>query len=180
MAYYYLVASLVPLTLDSDVFHTPEDFFESCKHLLSHHDREDLERVVNGKPETAHHPFVQQWLRRENQLKNALVFARTARLSISPKQFLREPEEIHRSCASVAAEILSKQNPLEKERTLDAYRWQFLDELAANDYFGMSSVFSFILKLKLVIRWKSLNEEKGRDVVKKLLDGTCGKIRYGM
>lgn len=170
----------MPLTLDSDVSHTPEDFFESCKHLLSFQDREDLERVVNGKPETVCHPFIQQWLWRENQLKNALVFARTARLHINPQQFLREPEEIGRNSASVAAEILSKQNPLEKERTLDAYRWQLLDELAASDYFGVSSLFSFILKLKLVMRWKSFNEEKGRDVVRGLLDSTCEEIRYGM
>lgn len=113
-------------------------------------------------------------------MKNALVFARTARLHINPQQFLREPEEIDKNSVSVAAEILSKQNPLEKERTLDAYRWQILDELAASDYFGISSLFSFILKLKLVMRWKSFNEEKGRDVVRRLLGSTCGEIPYGM
>ena len=56
MAYYYLVASLVPLTLDGNVSFTPEEYFELWKNLLSSQDRKDLGYIINGQPESAWHP----------------------------------------------------------------------------------------------------------------------------
>ncbi len=180
MTYYYLVASLVPLTLDGDVSSTPEGFFELCKNMLTSQDRKDLEYVINGQPEYARHPFVRKWLRSENQLKNAIVVARTARLNIDSHQFLRGNEEIDIKDAKAITGALNKQYPLEKELALDKYRWKLLDEMANDDFFGMPSIFSYVLKLKLIMRWKSLNDEKGRDVLEKLFERKSKEICYGM
>ncbi|MBM4055166.1 MAG: DUF2764 family protein [Planctomycetes bacterium] len=180
MAYYYLVASLVPLTLEGDVSFTPGEFFESCKNMLDSQDRRDMEYVINDQPEFARHPFVRKWRQSEIHLKNALVAARTARFHIDARPFLKDDAEIGINEAKVAAEALGKQNPLEKELALDKYRWRVLDELASADFFGMSSIFSFVLKLKLIMRWKSLNDEKGRDVVEKLFERKSKEICYGM
>ncbi len=179
MAYYYLVASLVPLTLDGDAAFTPEEYFESSKNMLTSQDRKDLAYVINGQPESARHPFVRKWKGRENQLKNAIAVARTARLHIDSHQFLRGNEEIDRKDAKAIAEAFNKQNPLEKELALDTYRWKLLDEMARDDFFGMPSIFSYVLKLKLIMRWKSLNDEKGHDVLKKLFERTAKEICYG-
>ncbi|MCF6148999.1 MAG: DUF2764 family protein [Candidatus Kuenenia sp.] len=180
MAYYYLVASLIPLTLESDISFTPGEFFDSCKNMLSSQDRQDLEYVINDQPESARHPFVKKWLRTENQLKNAIAAARTARLHIDSHQFLRGDAEIGINETKVTAEALSKQNPLEKELVLDTYRWRLLDELARDDFFGMSSIFSFVLKLKLIMRWKLFSDAKGRDVLEKLFGRKSEEICYGM
>lgn len=180
MAYYYLVASLVPLTLDSDISFAPEDFFESCKNMLTSQDRKDLEYVIIGQSESARHPFVKKWLRSENQLKNAIATARTARLHIDSHQFLLGNAEIGINEAKVAAEALGKKNPLEKELVLDTYRWRLLDGLARDDFFGMSSIFSFVLKLKLIMRWRSFSDAKGRDVLEKLFERKSEEICYGM
>ena len=180
MAYYYLVASLVPLTLDGDVSFSPEEFFESCKKMLTSRDRKNLEYVINGQPASARHPFVRKWLSSENQLKNAIAAARTARLNIDSHQFLRGNTEIGINETKSVTEALSKQNPLEKELALDKYRWKLLDEMANNDFFGMPSIFSYVLKLKLIMRWKSLSDEQVHDVLAKLFERTSKEICYGM
>ena len=180
MAYYYLVASLVPLTLDGDVSFTPEEYYESCKYLLTSQDRKDLGYIINGQPESARHPFVRKWLRNENQLKNAIAEARTAKANIDSHQFLRDKVEINTKNTKAIAEAFNKQNPLEKELALDKYRWKLLDEMAGDDYFGMPSIFSYAFKLRLIMRWKSLNDEKGHDVVEKLFEKTSKEICYGM
>ncbi|WP_295102643.1 DUF2764 family protein [uncultured Candidatus Kuenenia sp.] len=180
MAYYYLVASLIPLTLEGDVSFTPREFFESCKNMLASQDRKDLEYVIDGRPESARHAFVRKWLSAENQLKNALAAARSARLNIDSHQFLRGDKKIDINAAKIVAEALSKHNPLDKERALDKYRWKLLDDMARADFFGMSSIFSYVIKLKLIMRWKSLNDEKGREVLEKLIVTNSGEICYGM
>jgi hypothetical protein len=58
---------------------------------------------------------------------------------------------------------------VERELKLDLMRWQFIDELVFFNYFSIERVLAFLLKLMIVDRWLSLDEEKGRALFAQLL-----------
>jgi hypothetical protein len=58
---------------------------------------------------------------------------------------------------------------VERELKLDLMRWQFIDEAVFFNYFSIERVLAFLLKLMIVDRWLSLDEEKGRTLFAQLL-----------
>ncbi len=58
---------------------------------------------------------------------------------------------------------------LDRELKLDTLRWQFYDEATFFHYFSIEKVIAFTLKLMIAERWFELDEEKGRELFKKLL-----------
>ena len=64
---------------------------------------------------------------------------------------------------------MAKANPLAREMGMDAARWKFVDDLALADAFGLSAVLAFAVKLRLVARWATLEEEAGRERLEELV-----------
>ncbi len=60
-------------------------------------------------------------------------------------------------------------NLLEREMKLDLMRWQSLDEATFFNYFSVEKVLAFIVKVFIVERWISLDEEKGKELFKRLI-----------
>ena len=175
MAHYYLVSSLIPLTLEGSPPYTPEDFLSSCRDMLARKDAIALEHVFHGRLESVNHPFIKEWKKLEYRLKNALVRARTARMKLSPEPYLRNDAAIDAATENAVTEAMNKPNPLEKELALDRYRWKILEELTPIINFDLSAIFSYAIKLKMVIRWNGMADEKGNgrftDIIDKQLQG---------
>ena len=53
-------------------------------------------------------------------------------------------------------------NLVEREMKLDALRWNYIEEATFFNYFGVEKLIAALLKLMMVQRWASLDEEKGR------------------
>lgn len=60
-------------------------------------------------------------------------------------------------------------NLLDRELKLDLMRWQSLDEATFFNYFSIEKVLAFIVKVFIVERWISLDEEKGKELFKRLI-----------
>lgn len=60
-------------------------------------------------------------------------------------------------------------NLLERELKLDLMRWQSLDEATFFNYFSIEKVLAFIVKVFIVERWISLDEEKGKELFERLI-----------
>ncbi len=60
-------------------------------------------------------------------------------------------------------------NLLDREIKLDMMRWQFLDESTFFNYFSIEKVLAFVVKVFIVERWISLDEEIGRKLFKQLI-----------
>jgi hypothetical protein len=60
-------------------------------------------------------------------------------------------------------------NIIEKERTIDLIRWNKADELAEMDYFNMNAILSYLVKVNLVHRWMTLDEQTGRQMYDRLV-----------
>ncbi|MBI5308394.1 MAG: DUF2764 family protein, partial [Planctomycetes bacterium] len=116
-----------------------------------------------------------EWKTLEYRLKNALVRARTARMKLPPEPYLRNDATVDDATENAATEAMNKPNPLEKELALDRYRWKTLEELTPIINFDLSAIFSYAIKLKMVIRWNGMTDEKGNgrftDIIDKQLQG---------
>ena len=61
-----------------------------------------------------------------------------------------------------------------EEHKIDRIRWQQAVDLAAEDYFNVNAVLSYLVRINLVARWTQLDEARGRAMLGRLL-----RVRYG-
>lgn len=64
----------------------------------------------------------------------------------------------------------------ERERKLDRFRWDWLDENTVFDYFNIEYIFSYLCKLQILERWVSLNAEEGERVFRELIQSLKGEV----
>lgn len=57
----------------------------------------------------------------------------------------------------------------EKEKAIDKIKWAFLDEITVFDYFTIEKILSFVIKLKMLDRWRELDDETGKAFLKRLI-----------
>jgi hypothetical protein len=66
-------------------------------------------------------------------------------------------------------QVFEIENLLERELKIDMLRWAFIGDAVFFNYFSIEKVLAFVLKLMIVDRWLSLDEEKGRELFMQLL-----------
>ncbi len=76
-----------------------------------------------------------------------------------------EPEYI-----PVMFEIVMENEFLERERKSDIARWDFINEESFFEYFTIDWLLGYLIKLSIVIRWKQLDPEAGKTMLKKLVE----------
>ena len=59
----------------------------------------------------------------------------------------------------------------ERERKIDKFRWDWLEENTVFDYFNFEYLFVYLNKLHILERWVSLNAEEGERVFRELIAG---------
>lgn len=60
-------------------------------------------------------------------------------------------------------------NSMEKERSLDMLRWDYLNELNTFNYFTIEVLLAFVIKLLMVERWMLLDPETGKKMFKQII-----------
>jgi hypothetical protein len=58
-------------------------------------------------------------------------------------------------------EIFGEGSPLEKEIRIMKYQWDKLEELSIGHFADIEALFTYKLKLMILLRWWSFNKEKG-------------------
>ena len=66
-------------------------------------------------------------------------------------------------------QIYEMPNLLDREMKMDMLKWNFLDEATFFNYFTIEKVLAFVIKVFIVERWISLDEEKGKELFKQLI-----------
>ena len=64
----------------------------------------------------------------------------------------------------------SNSEMLEKEKTFDRIRWDFLDEQTFFHYFTIEKIISFLLKLIITERWMKLETDTGKRLLQRLIN----------
>jgi len=78
-------------------------------------------------------------------------------------------------------EVLSGTDILARERGLDAIRWEKISSITTFSYFDLDAILGVLAKMSLIERWRSLDEETGREMFHNLIDetrGTFGGVNY--
>ncbi len=60
-------------------------------------------------------------------------------------------------------------NMLEREKSVDLLRWQWIDDQTFFDYFTIEKILGFMLHLEILERWLLLDSKEGENMVKDLL-----------
>ncbi|MFI3285974.1 MAG: DUF2764 family protein [Rikenellaceae bacterium] len=70
---------------------------------------------------------------------------------------------------ALIAAINDEPNIVEKEHKVDNIRWAEVDEASSFDYFNISAVMAYLIKLNIVARWAALDPAKGRAMLDALM-----------
>lgn len=66
--------------------------------------------------------------------------------------------------------IVDEDDPVKKERMLDAFKWAWLDEQTFADAFSIEAVFAYLCKLEIQERWSHLDVEQGRETFEQIIN----------
>ncbi len=66
--------------------------------------------------------------------------------------------------------IVDEEDPVRKEKMIDAFKWIWLDEHIFFEPFSMEAVFAYLCKLEMQQRWAKLDVEQGKETFQKIID----------
>jgi hypothetical protein len=72
--------------------------------------------------------------------------------------------------------IAEENDLLEREKKIDALKWNWLDENTFFKYFSIEKILVYILKIQMLERWKLLSIEKGTEIFRNMV----GELKKGI
>jgi hypothetical protein len=161
MKYFYLVASLPPVTLGDTPPWTPDEFLFHGQGALSPADWCELSLLIENRLEEASSDFVAWWHALDTQIRNQQARYRAGRLHVEARSFLRMHSGYDLTVAHGVKDAMSRTHPLEREMALDRCRWAALDDRILGDRFGFEEVLAYAIRLRLMERWDRMSDKEG-------------------
>ncbi len=118
----------------------------------------------------AAHGSLVAWNNWETALRNKIATLRRAQFKSDPQSFLRREGDFFSEIDKIVQEAFSLDDPLAREKELDAARWRRLDEIESKGLFSFPRIFSYRLKLLMLEKWSSRTRESGGESLEKILD----------
>ncbi len=78
----------------------------------------------------------------------------------------------------VIARIAEESDLLEREKKIDALKWEWLEENTFFKYFSIEKILVYLLKIQMLERWKILSIEKGTLIFRELLEGMKEGVKF--
>ena len=75
--------------------------------------------------------------------------------------------------------IAEESDLFEREKKIDIMKWQRLDEQTFFKYFGIESVFAYLIKIEIIERWANLNPEEGEKIFRGLINNLKENVVHG-
>jgi hypothetical protein len=66
-------------------------------------------------------------------------------------------------------QINENTNLLEREKAIDQFKWNHIDEINTFNYFTIEVILGFVIKLEMVERWLKLDKKTGEEMFNRLL-----------
>jgi hypothetical protein len=100
--------------------------------------------------------------------------AQTIRANINSRDFGLEQELDY---FETILRISEETDIFERERKIDKFRWDWLEEHTVFDYFNIEYLFAYLCKLQILERWVQLNAEEGERVFRELIANMKKDVR---
>ena len=181
--YHYIIAGLPDLSRDWMAGETDADaIIGEIKKLCSSRDVSVIEFLEDGyiaenlteefylKALSHGNRFIREWFSFDLDVRNAKVRYLNRSLGRNTDKDIisipgREPEDMEKLDA-----VLAGTDILSRERGMDDLYWAKAEELALFHYFDLTVILGFIARLKIIDRWMKLDEGKGREMFRSLVD----------
>lgn len=141
---------------------SPEEFITAAETQLTPSDIGQLRAAVDRSPALSGQFFLTAWQTFENELRDEIVSARLAVRSREAQEGSRQDKTVGFSVRPAVAEAIKHADPLEGEKILDRLRWQYLDQKVLGHYFDLEFLIVYILKLKILNRYRMIATGEGR------------------
>mgnify|MGYP003571396123 CR=1 FL=1 len=170
---YYLLAQLPSFSVtdeNSVLPITEEYFFDLCSRFLDKNSFVLLKGLSLQPPrekKSTGSVFLDKWYENERNLRLCLAQIRALRMN---KKFEIENESFSPEVIQAARTATGMDSPLAAEQFLNQYRLNLLNNIRPEDDFSIDAVFSYGLRLKLALRMKKFNAEKGMTSYHKIYD----------
>ena len=193
--YEYIIASLPSISKDWKFGEdkTLDTYIQWIKSQLSAKDVKTVDTLLDGyKEENLNKGFYEAALKDDNRFIRE-YFSFDLGLRNLKARFLNEAfgrpanqdtinlETGEFKEAARVSETLAGENILAREKGLDAIVWEKISELTTFNYFDLDALLGIIAKMRLIERWRALDEETGREMFQQLIKettATFGGVSY--
>ena len=184
--YEYIIASLPSISKDWKFGEdkTLDTYIQWIKSQLSAKDVKTVDTLLDGyKEENLNKGFYEAALKDDNRFIRD-YFSFDLGLRNLKARFLNEAfgrpanqdtinlETGEFKEAARVSETLAGENILAREKGLDAIVWEKISELTTFNYFDLDALLGIIAKMRLIERWRALDEETGREMFQQLINET--------
>ncbi len=74
--------------------------------------------------------------------------------------------------------IFETPNLLDRERRIDALKWEWLEDKTFFNHFSIERILAFWLRCQLIHRWDNLGMEEGAEIFRSIIDELKGGIKF--
>lgn len=74
-------------------------------------------------------------------------------------------------------QIVDCEDPVEKEKKIDAFKWIWLEEQTFFNVFSVEAVFAYLCKLNMLKRWEKLDVEQGQATFRQIIEDLRGEAK---
>ncbi len=184
--YPYLSAGLPVLSLQADVkgFDYAQ-LYDQVLQNLSAGDAKLLRFLSTGLESQAQTPylyiaaaknksrFIREYFAYDRLLRNAGACIAAEKIGVEPNEYLVGTEYPETIPADIK-QVLDMPDLLERERKIDALRWEKVSEITIFNYLDIDYLLAFIVKASLINRWLVLDKTKGEAMFKQLVEEVRG------
>ncbi len=172
-----LISSLPALKMQEKPAVTSAEFLASASAFVKAKEMEMLSALSIVPADDAVFPeksFCGKYTEWEKALRTSILRLRTAKRSDAAEQLARHENVFVCDADSAAARAYAAADPLEREKLLDAARWNKTEELTVNHIFDFDTLCAYYIRLQIAEKWNSRTQgdaEKNLDsAAQKLLD----------
>lgn len=121
--------------------------------------------------------FLREYFRFDLNLRNAKVRYLNRQLARDAEQDVLEIDGGEFEEASKVDAVLQGTDLIAREKGLDDLTWAKVDALSTFHYFDLTAVLAYVTKLHIADRWLALDEARGRELFRKLVDEVRGTFK---
>lgn len=121
--------------------------------------------------------FLREYFRFDLNLRNAKVRYLNRQLARDAEQDVLGIDGGEFEEASKVDAVLQETDLIAREKGLDDLTWAKVDALSTFHYFDLTAVLAYVTKLHIADRWLALDEARGRELFRKLVDEVRGTFK---
>lgn len=143
--------------------------------------------------ETCPNKMVRQWYKLNYDITNILTAFLARKIGWNVSEYIQGENEVTEMIlnnntkdfdltaeydyVSDLMKVVDCEDPVEKEKKIDALKWLWLEDQTFFNIFSIDAVFAYLCKLDMLERWEKLDVEKGQETFRQIIENLRGEAR---